>query len=190
MRFSFCSVSRFICNFICEYFLNTTFLLPSSAVEEAVRGLGKGLASRTAYWVFDGATEQAVRAEERAAPGSQTLTYADVVWVARQFGTGYKLTVSRLLGLGLIAEADRARLLGPKSVALARECLAVFAPDSAGNQVPQAVTELSGLGVETVQMAIEAYRRRLIIKIDLAMEALSVPGLSEAKLLEFAEAAR
>ena len=43
-------------------------------------------------------------------------------------------------------------------------------------------------------MAIEAYRRGLITKSELAEEALTlglqVPGLSETKLLEFAEAAR
>ena len=43
-------------------------------------------------------------------------------------------------------------------------------------------------------MAVEAYRRGLITKADLLDEAvtlsLQVPGLSETKLLEFAEAAR
>jgi hypothetical protein len=41
-------------------------------------------------------------------------------------------------------------------------------------------------------MAVEAYRRGLITKTDLAMEAVSlqVAGLSEPKLVAFAEAAR
>jgi hypothetical protein len=43
-------------------------------------------------------------------------------------------------------------------------------------------------------MAVEAFRRGLITKADLREEAvtlsLQVPSLSEAKLLEFAEAAR
>lgn len=43
-------------------------------------------------------------------------------------------------------------------------------------------------------MAVEAYRRGLMTKADLADEALSlelqVPGLSQTKLLELAEAAR
>jgi hypothetical protein len=53
---------------------------------------------------------------------------------------------------------------------------------------------LSDLNAERAYMAIEAYRRRLITQADLAGDAvtlsLQVPGLSETKLLEFAEAAR
>jgi hypothetical protein len=48
------------------------------------------------------------------------------------------------------------------------------------------------LRAEQFCMAIEAYRRGLMTKADLAMEAvsLSLPGLSESRLLELAEAAR
>jgi hypothetical protein len=53
---------------------------------------------------------------------------------------------------------------------------------------------LSDLNAERAYMAIEAYRRGLITNTELAEEALTlerqVSGLSRAKLLEFAEAAR
>jgi hypothetical protein len=55
-----------------------------------VRRLGKGQPSRQEYWAFDAATEQSVRAEERPTPGSQTVTYVDVMWIARQFGAADK----------------------------------------------------------------------------------------------------
>lgn len=53
---------------------------------------------------------------------------------------------------------------------------------------------LSDLNAERAYMAIEAYRRGLISKIQVAEEALTlelqVPGLSQTKLVAFAEAAR
>jgi hypothetical protein len=55
-----------------------------------------------------------------------------------------------------------------------------------------AVAVLSGLNAERAHMVAEAYRRGLVTKADLSIEALSlqVPDLSEARLLAFAEAAR
>ncbi len=175
----------------------SAFLLPGSGVAETVRGLGKGQPSRQAYWAFDAATEQSVRAEERSTPGSQTMTYLDGVWIARRFGTTYNLAIARLLGLGLIAESDQRRLLRPAAVALAQECLALLGAASApvswslpSNQV----VALCDLPAERFYMAIEAYRRGLMTKADLADEAVSLslqlPDLSDSRLLEFAEAAR
>ena len=155
---------------------------------------GEGPAESTEYWAFDAATEQSVRAEERSTPGSQTMTYVDVVWIARRFGTPYTLTVSRLLGLGLISESDSKPLLRPKSVELAKECLAILGPASGRVSSSDDVVALSDLRAEQFYMAIEAYRRGLMTKADLMLEASSLsrqlPGLSESRLLELAEAAR
>ena len=56
------------------------------------------------------------------------------------------------------------------------------------------VAALSDLPAERLYMAIEAYRRGLMTKTDLVDEAVSLspqlPGLSESRLLELAEAAR
>jgi Zn-dependent peptidase ImmA (M78 family)/DNA-binding XRE family transcriptional regulator len=170
------------------------FLLPASGIVETVRALGKGQASRQVQWVFDAATERAVRTEERSTPGSQLITYLDVASIARRFGGAYRLTVSRLLGQGVITEADSARLLKPKFVELAAEWLTVFSARAATPQPRYPVWALSDLSAERAHMAVEAYRRDLITKADLREEAvtlsLQVPGLSEPKLLEFAEAAR
>jgi Zn-dependent peptidase ImmA (M78 family)/transcriptional regulator with XRE-family HTH domain len=169
-------------------------LLPASGVVETVRGLGKGQPSRQVQWMFDVATERSVRAEERSVPGSQVITYLDVAWIARRFGAAYRLTVSRLLGQGLIAEADSTHLLKPKLVELAGEWLTLFSARAATPHPGYAIWVLSDLNAEHAHMAVEAYRRGLITKADLVEEAvtlsLQVPGLSDAKLLEFAEAAR
>jgi hypothetical protein len=175
------------------------FLLPAAGVEEAVRALGKGGASRNVQWVFDGATDRPVRAEQRSAPGSQTITYLDVASIAQRFGAAYTLTVSRLLGLGLISETDSARLLKRKSVELANQWLAIFgsgvldsrASTGADQMQLSRVIELSGLDAERLHLFAEAYRRGLAdssgVPVDLSV---FVPGLSEKLLLEFLRAAR
>jgi hypothetical protein len=172
----------------------SAFLLPASGVEATVRGLGKGQASRQVQWVFDAATGRSLRTEERSTPGSQAVTYLDVAWVARRFGAAYRLTVSRLLAQGLISEADSTRLLKPKFVELAAEWLSLISPRAATPRPGHAVIALSDLNAEHAHIAVEAYRRGLITKADLGAEAatlsLQVPGLSDTKLLEFAEAAR
>jgi transcriptional regulator with XRE-family HTH domain len=169
-------------------------LLPASGVLETVRRLGKGQPSRQVQWIFDAATERSVRAEERSTPGSQVITYLDVASIARRFGTAYRLTVSRLLGQGLIAVADSTRLLKPKLVELAGEWVTLFSARAATPHPAYHIVLLSDLNAERAYMAVEAYRRGLISKVDLAGEAvtlsLQVPGLSQTKLLEFAEAAR
>lgn len=170
------------------------FLLPASGVVDTVRCLGKGQASRQVQWLFDAATERSVRTEERSTPGSQVVTYLDVAWIVRRFGAAYRLTVSRLLGQGVIAEADSKRLLKPRFVELAGEWLTLFNPRARTPHPGYAISVLSDLNAERAHMAIEAYRRGLITKADLIGEAvtlsLQVPGLSETKLLEFAEAAQ
>jgi transcriptional regulator with XRE-family HTH domain len=173
------------------------FLLPAAGVTGTVHRLGKGQPSRQEYWAFDAATGQSVRAEERSTPGSQTMTYLDGVWIARQFGTTYALAIARLQGLGLIAESDRRRLLRPTAVALAQECLALLGRASArvsSSSASSTVVALSDLPAEQFYMAVEAYRRGLMTKADLISEAVSLslqlPGLSDSRLLELADGAR
>jgi hypothetical protein len=170
------------------------FLLPASGVVDTVRGLGKGQASRQVQWLFDAVTERSVRTEQRSTPGSQVITYLDVAWIARRFGAAYGLTVSRLLGQGLIAEVDTTRLLKPKFVELAGEWLTLFSSRAATPHPEYAISVLSDSSAEHAHMAVDAYRRGLITKAELVEEgvtlSLQVPGLSQTKLLEFAEASR
>jgi Zn-dependent peptidase ImmA (M78 family)/DNA-binding XRE family transcriptional regulator len=170
------------------------FLAPAAGVDGTVRRIGKGQPSRQVQWVFDTATERSVRAEERSTPGSQVLTYVDVAWIARRFGISYRLAISRLLGLGLVSDVDVKRLLRPKFVELAGEWLTLFRHGAAKPHPAYPVSVFSDLLAEWAYTAVEAYRRGLITKGDIADEAVTlsllVPGVSEAKLLEFAEAAR
>ena len=124
------------------------------------------------------------------------MTYLDGVWIARRFGTTYPLAIARLLGLGLIAESDRRRLLRPAAIALAQECLALLSNSARLwlSSSSNTVAALSDLPAERLYMAVEAYRRGLMTKADLMSEAESLspqlPGLSDSRLMELAEAAR
>ena len=79
-------------------------------------------------------------------------------------------------------------------VEIAGECLTIFKARAATPDPTYAIWVLSDLNAERAHMAVEAYRRALITKTELTREALTlslqVPGLSETKLLEFAEATR
>jgi hypothetical protein len=123
------------------------------------------------------------------------ITYVDVAQIARRFGAAYRLTVSRLLGEGVIAEADSTRLLKSKLVERAGEWVTLFNTRGATPHPGYAICLRSDLNATRAHMAVEAYRRGLITKTELLTRdartlSLQVPGLSETKLLEFAEAAR
>ena len=125
------------------------------------------------------------------------MTYLDGMWIARRFGTTYTLAIARLLGLGLIAESDRRRLLRPDRCRARAGVLGPSGPASARvwlSSSSNTVAALSDLPAERFYMAVEAYRRGLMTKADLVDEAVSLspqlPGLSESRLLELAEAAR
>ncbi|HEX2343342.1 MAG TPA: hypothetical protein VHI98_22920 [Vicinamibacterales bacterium] len=124
------------------------------------------------------------------------VTYQDIATVARKFGAPYAAVVFRLLGLGTITEADTKHLLDDTRRVAAGRFDALFGAEpqagrarSAGSGEP---SEALDLKAEVVHLAVEAYRRQVIKKDRLGSlaERLSLPDLSEAKLLELAEAAR
>jgi hypothetical protein len=165
-----------------------SFLLPGSGVEDVLTSIGKGNPSRKTYWVFDGSAEAPVRAQQRSTPGSQTVTYADVVLIARRFGVVYRVVVTGLLGLGAISELEGKALLAHKQIEIAGRYEAILTRHFGVSPA----SEASELAAQYIHLAIEAYRRRLISKQDLGMDAtaLRIPELPPATLLEFAEAAR
>lgn len=165
------------------------FLLPEAGVREMLTGLGKGQPSRKGFVVLDAATDEWTRAEQRTAPGSQTITYADAAAIARRFGASYKAVVFRLLSLGVISEAESRQLLSTKAQRAAEQCLALSGPHVASGVFPE---DRFGLKANVLHLAIECYRRGLIKRDSLGSitEMLQLPDLPEARLLELAEAAR
>jgi Zn-dependent peptidase ImmA (M78 family) len=172
------------------------FLLPRLGIEEGLAGLNKGCPSRRTHVVFAVATGNATRAETRPAPGSQTVTFQDVATVARRFGTPYGAVVFRLLSLGMISETGSKDLLSERRQAAARRYEAVFGSEPQVGRARGAISidteEALGLKAEIVHLAVEGYRQHVVSKDRLASIAkrLELPELSEAKLVELAEAVR
>lgn len=172
------------------------FLLPALGIEQTLFTLNKGWPSRKTHVVFGGATGEVARVEVRSTPGSQTVTYQDAATLARRFGVPYGAVVFRLLALGLISEADTKDLLTDRCQAAARRYEGLFdpEPERGGSRSSNSVEpgEALDLKAEIVRLTVEAYRRQVIKKerIGSLAKQLDLPDLSEAKLLELAEAAR
>jgi Zn-dependent peptidase ImmA (M78 family)/transcriptional regulator with XRE-family HTH domain len=165
------------------------FLLPEKGIRELLESWGKGHGSRREYIVLDVTTDETIRAEQRATPGSQAITYADVVAIAGRFGASYKAVVFRLLSLGMISETECRALLSTKAQRAAEQCAALTSPHAESGAYRD---DRSGLKADVLHLAIECYRRRLITKDKLAEigGTLQLAALPKAKLLELAEAAR
>jgi hypothetical protein len=167
------------------------FLLPRSGLEAAMAGLDKGRPSRRALAVFGLAVEEVAEVVVRSAPGSQTLTCHDVALIAWRFGASYERTVYRLRSLDLISGSETERLLNREAQGAAAVTNTLLLARPTGDQ-PRIHDDRMPLKSEVALSGIEAYRRQLISKADLAVLAtkLKLPGLTSAKLLELAEAAR
>jgi Zn-dependent peptidase ImmA (M78 family) len=170
----------------------SAFLLPGGGIEDALNGIGKGQPSRTSYVVFDSSTESPIRAEHRAAPGSQTITCVDIATIARRFGASYRATVYRLLTLGALSDSNARELLNDRRLRAGEHYLAVFGAGMQHDASVVASEERVGLKAEVLRLAVECYRRKIIKKDRLSTiaEHLQIPELSKARLLELAEAAR
>lgn len=171
-----------------------SFLLPAAGVLAAVSALGKGQPSRKAHTVFSRELEKPTKAESRSAPGSQTLACHDVATIARTFGTSYRSMTYRLAALDVISDAESKTLRTPSRQRAAKDFAQLFAPQLRESRPRPSRSErdFDELKAHVAHLAVEAFRRRLIDAAELGSLAskLSVARLSEAKLLEFAEAAR
>jgi transcriptional regulator with XRE-family HTH domain/Zn-dependent peptidase ImmA (M78 family) len=169
----------------------TAFLLPREGMERSMADLDKGRPSRRALSVFGLAAEEAAEAVVRSAPGSQTLTCHDVVTIARRFGATYRATVYRLRSLDLISQPELRHLLGPKQLQAASANHTLFT-GSAASDLPADSDQNIELKCQVALLGIEAYRRGLVEKADLAALAakLQVSRLTAGRFLDLAEAAR
>jgi Zn-dependent peptidase ImmA (M78 family)/DNA-binding XRE family transcriptional regulator len=165
------------------------FLLPESGIRQVLESLGKGQPSRKSFVLLDPLADGWIRAERRAAPGSQKITWPDCAVIAGRFGVSYKAVVLRLLSLGIISEAESAELLSTKAQRVSDQCLALTHPRAESGSLPE---DRSGLKADVLHLAIECYRRELVTRQRLGeiAEMLQLPGLSKTKLIELAEAVR
>ena len=160
------------------------FLLPAEGVRWFLELLEKGGASRRYRITSTSVGDEPVEAEDRPEPGSQQITYQDVVSLAHHFDVSYPASVYRLSDLGYINAEEKKNLL-ERSALGSRLLNAMdhFDDERAATRKPD--RELVG---QIVRLAVEAYRREEVSQgwlRDLS-EKLEMPA---EDLVELAEAA-
>ena len=78
------------------------FLLPKLGLDEELRRIGKGQATRTLHMGMDLVTGKPIERETRRTSHSQEIGLHDAMFVANRFGVSYNLAVIRLASLGYI----------------------------------------------------------------------------------------
>lgn len=159
------------------------FLMPAAGVREALESLDKGARSRETFWVWDVTTERGEHFERRHAPGSQTIGYQDVAYLAHEFMVSYDAAAYRLSELDCISrpaldELLELRPLGQQLIQLLR-LRNPDAPDP--DDQPRLTPEIGWLTVEAFRRGAISGGRLLDIS-----EKLEIPNGEQ--LLELARA--
>ena len=160
------------------------FLLPSEGVRWFLDFLEKGGPSRRYRITSTSAGDEPVEAEERTAPGSQQITYQDIVALAHHFDVSYPVAVYRLSDLGFINSEEKTSLL--ERAALGSRLLSSmdhFDEERQATRKPE--RDLVG---QIVRLAIEAYRREEVSQGWLR-DLSDRLEMSAEELVELAEAA-
>ncbi len=165
------------------------FLMPADGVRWFLELLEKGGSSRRyrVTYTSAGNEDEPAEAEERPVPGSQEITYQDVVAFAHHFGVSYPAAAYRMSDLDFITKDEKESLLARsdigsrllKSMDDFEEC------DEEGHPVRKPDRELVS---QILRLAIEAYRREEVSQgwlRDLS-DKLEMPT---DELVELAEAA-
>ena len=138
------------------------FLMPKDGVRWFLEEvLEKGGPSRRYRVTYSSAGEAPSEAEERPVPGSQQVTYQDVVSFAHHFGVSYLAAVYRLSDLGFITYEEKPAFLAKSDLA-ARLLKAITETTDTEeeNEASQAQRKPDRELVSQIRrLAIEAYRR-------------------------------
>lgn len=164
------------------------FLMPREGVRWFLELLEKGGPSRR-YRVTYTSVDEPVGAEERPAPGSQLITFQDVVALAHHFGVSYPAAMYRLSDLGFVNADEKTNLLAKSDVAskLLRSLDEFDCDDDETKSERESKPDRELIG-QIVWLAVEAYRREEVSQgwlRDLS-EKLDI---SADNLVELAEAA-
>jgi Zn-dependent peptidase ImmA (M78 family)/DNA-binding XRE family transcriptional regulator len=150
------------------------FLMTSAGVQEFVRRLGKGRASRLQSDVFD--EEQAQPVQARPAPGSQTIQMHDAVLLAHHFGVSRLAALYRLKNLGFVNQGEFDTLKKQEQEGQGKD-LAAFL----GLLEPEDEAERNQFSHRFLALALEAFRREEITRSKLC-ELAGMVNVSAAEL--------
>lgn len=165
-----------------------SFLLPRTGVWSFLNSRSKAGPSLVEQTIYDPATEadaEQVRAQRRAAPRSQVLTYEDVAALAHHFGVSYQAALFRLKSLGAVNGAEFDDLRTKEHFGKSYLDLLEVSDDLEGLDKRKPDREIVS---QVIHLALEAYRRELISagKLRDLSSLLEIPAKT---LLALAEAA-
>ena len=165
------------------------FLMPAEGVRWFLDLLEKGGPSRRYRVTYTSAGDEGepAEAEERSTPGSQQITYQDVVAFAHHFGVSYPAAVYRMSDLNFVNGGEKGNLLAKSELGsrLLKAMGGVEECDEEGESVRKPDRELVS---QVVRLAIEAYRREEVSQGWLRDLSDKIGMLAE-DLVELAEAA-
>jgi len=164
------------------------FLLPRTGVWAFLNARFKGGPSVVEQTVYDPTAENdgdEIKAQRRAAPRSQTLTYEDAAALAHHYGVSYQAAVFRLKSLSIVNDAEFAELRDKEDFGRQFLDLLKVLGDLEDRDSRTPDREIVG---QVVHLALEAYRRDEISKGKLR-DLSTLLGLAAKDLLSLAEAA-
>jgi Zn-dependent peptidase ImmA (M78 family)/transcriptional regulator with XRE-family HTH domain len=164
-----------------------SFLLPRTGVWAFLNARSKAGPSVIDQTVYDPQAEsgEGLRAQRRAAPRSQVLTYEDVAALAHHFGVSYQAALYRLKGVSIVSEAEFEELRGKEHFGKSYLEMLQVLQDLDGQDKRTPDREIVS---QVVHLALEAFRREEISQGKLR-ELSSLLGVPAKKLLALAEAA-
>lgn len=164
------------------------FLLPRTGVWSFLNARFKAGPSVVDQAVYDPAAEnnvEQVRAQRRAAPRSQSLTYEDVAALAHYYGVSYQAALFRLKSLSIVNESEFAELRGKEHFGKDYLKMLQVLEDIEGRDERTPDREIVS---QVLHLALEAYRREEISQGKLR-DLSSLLGVKAKELLALAEAA-
>ena len=151
-----------------------SFLMPREGVEEYVKGLAKGRPSRVQANVFD--EEEALQAQARPTPGSQSIQIYDVALLANHFAVSRASALYRLKNLKLMKDPEFDALMDQEERGLGGSVAKILALPE-----PEHEEERNEFRRRFLALGLEAYRRGEISRRKLRSLAAMV-GVEEYSL--------
>jgi Zn-dependent peptidase ImmA (M78 family)/transcriptional regulator with XRE-family HTH domain len=165
-----------------------SFLMPGTGVWAFLNGRFKAGPSLIEHMVYDPSAEKEdmrIRAQKRAAPGSQSLTFEDVAALAHHFGVSYQAALYRLKSLSIIHASEFNELKAKETYwRMYQEILESFD----GGEIPDPTKPDREIMMQVLHLAIESFRREYISQGKLRDLSILL-GIPAKKLMELAEAA-
>lgn len=165
-----------------------SFLMPSAGIWSFLHGrfkAGPSVVDQTVYDPTAEKEESGVRAQRRATPGSQVLTFEDVAALAHHFGVSYQAALYRLKSLSIVQSGEFQDL---KIKEIYGKMYLDILETFEGSLVTEPAKHDREIVMQVLHLAIESYRREHISQGKLR-DLSTLLGIPAKKLLELAEAA-